>query len=106
MKTFSRADDAQLVSELDNIAKERNQADITMIDPSSIDPSAFCMSQESALVKKGERLIRQRCGQLIKLLKSFTILAKYFNLNKKHVQGSVGQLLHLNKFLLAPSVSG
>ena len=30
MKTFSRADDAQLVSELDNIAKERNQEDITM----------------------------------------------------------------------------
>jgi hypothetical protein len=57
LQGFSKAEDAQLISELDNLAKEK-QTKIVSLNPTSIEPSAFCMSSESALGKKGEKLIK------------------------------------------------
>lgn len=75
------------------------------LNANSIDPSAFCMSSESNLGKKGEKLLKLRCQLLIQLVGCYTKTAAFFNMSKKHVNGSIGQLLHTQKFLLPSSVS-
>ena len=52
------------------------------------------MSAESALGKKGEKLLKLRCKLLLSLIKSYISVAEYFNMSKKHQDGSVSQLLH------------
>jgi hypothetical protein len=57
LRSFTAADDAQLISEMDTLAKEK-RVKIVALNPTSIEPSNFCMSAESALWKKGERLLK------------------------------------------------
>ena len=70
-----------------------------------IDPSNFCISAESALRQKGDRLLKTRCKLLHGLLKAWIHVGNVFNMKKKHVEGSVAHLLHANKFLVPRSVS-
>ena len=105
LRSFTPADDAQLISEMDTLAREK-QCRIVALNPTSIEPSSFCMSAESALWKKGERLLKQRCKLLLAVLKGWIHVAGFFNMKKKHVEGSVARLLHGLKFLMPPSVSG
>ena len=50
-------------------------------------------------------MLKQRCTLILNLLKGWMRVASFFNMKKKHVEGSVAKLLHSQKFLMPPSVS-
>jgi len=101
---FTREDDAQLIKEMDNKARE-NKVEIQNLKAKAIEPSSFCTSQQSPLMQKGEKVIKLRCKLLLKLLQSWIRVAGVFNMRKKLQAGSIASLLWKNKFLMPMSVS-
>ena len=104
LASFSMNEDKQLIEEMDSQAKAQ-QKDILQLKANSLDPSAFCMSKESALYKKGEQVIKMRCKLLLRLLKAWIKVAQYFTMSKKNVPGSISATLFGLKFLMPPSIS-
>ena len=103
IKSFTPKLDEELIRELDNLAKESN-CSLTSLTGPKINPSAFCASSDSALLMKGEQVIKARSELLIGLIKAWLAVAKIFPIN--NMSGSIGNKLRQLKFMLPSSVAG
>lgn len=102
LKSFTPKLDEELVRELDNLAKESG-CEITSLTGPKINPSAFCASSDSALLMKGEYVIKARSELLIGLIKAWLEVAKSFPMNSK--PGRIGNRLRQLKFMLPSSLA-
>lgn len=103
LKDFTPDQDAQIMVQLDTIAKTKS-IEATQIKPRTINPSEFTWGSESALAKKDEKVIKLRCKLLLSLVKAWQQIEKISGLGNKNVPGSVGNILFTTKYLVPPSV--
>lgn len=102
IQDFSPNLDAQLIKELDNIAKEKSIT-FNNLTPAMVNPADFCSSKESPLQVKGEAVIKARSGLLIGLVSAWVKLSKIFGLSQK--PNSVGNDLRQLKYMLPSSIA-